>query len=157
MNKTYYVCKYTPVELLEALGGECEILNDMPEGFDLAEQVAHPNICGFGKAVLEAVLAGKVKELVLVNCCDTIRSVYDILEDSGVPDHQMPPQADVQKNFRTNSRSLWNRILKSFPAIPSVIPRFQTFLHRCVFHVPCGKFCCMYASQPLLSRHPHRD
>ena len=83
MNKTYYVCKYTPVELLEALGGECEILNDMPEGFDLAEQVAHPNICGFGKAVLEAVLAGKVKELVLINCCDTIRSVYDILEDSG--------------------------------------------------------------------------
>ena len=61
MNKTYYVCKYTPVELLEALGGECEILNDVPEGFDLAEQVAHPNICGFGKAVLEAVLAGKVK------------------------------------------------------------------------------------------------
>ena len=86
MNKTYYVCKYTPVELLEALGGECEILNDMPEGFDLAEQVAHPNICGFGKAVLEAVLAGKVKELVLVNCCDTIRSVYDILEDSGEMD-----------------------------------------------------------------------
>ena len=86
MNKTYYVCKYTPVELLEALGGECEILNDMPEGFDLAEQVAHPNICGFGKAVLEAVLAGKVKELVLINCCDTIRSVYDILEDSGEMD-----------------------------------------------------------------------
>ena len=86
MNKTYYVCKYTPVELLEALGGECEILNDMQEGFDLAEQVAHPNICGFGKAVLEAVLAGKVKELVLVNCCDTIRSVYDILEDSGEMD-----------------------------------------------------------------------
>ena len=83
MNKTYYVCKYTPVELLKALGGECEILNDMPEGFDLAEQIAHPNICGFGKSVLEAVLAGKVKELVLVNCCDTIRSVYDILEDSG--------------------------------------------------------------------------
>ena len=35
------------------------------------------------KSVLEAVLAGNVKELVLVNCCDTIRSVYDILEDSG--------------------------------------------------------------------------
>ena len=28
-------------------------------------------------------MSGKVKELVLVNCCDTIRSVYDILEDSG--------------------------------------------------------------------------
>lgn len=83
MSKTYYVCKYTPIELLQAFGGECENLNQMPEGFDLADQIAHPNICGFGKAVLEAVMTGKVKELVLVNCCDTIRSVYDILEDSG--------------------------------------------------------------------------
>ena len=52
MSKTYYVCKYTPVELLRALGGDCEILNEMPESFDRAEQVAHPNICGFGKSVL---------------------------------------------------------------------------------------------------------
>ena len=86
MNKTYYVCKYTPVELLTAFGGDCEILNDMPQGFDLAEQIVHPNICGFGKAVLEAVFDGQIKELVLVNCCDTIRSVYDILEDSGKMD-----------------------------------------------------------------------
>ena len=83
MNKTYYVCIYTPIELLEAFGGECQNLNEMPQGFDHADQIAHPNICGFGKALLEAVMSGKVKELVLVNCCDTIRSVYDILEDSG--------------------------------------------------------------------------
>ena len=76
MNKTYYVCKYTPIELLEAFGGECQNLNEMPQGFDHADQIAHPNICGFGKALLEAVMSGKVKELVLVNCCDTIRSVY---------------------------------------------------------------------------------
>ena len=49
MNKTYYVCKYTPIELLESLGGECENFNHMPDGFDLADQVSHPNICGFGK------------------------------------------------------------------------------------------------------------
>lgn len=83
MNKTYYVCKYTPVELLEALGASCENLNAMPQGFELADQIAHPNLCGFGKALLEAVMSGEVKELVLVNCCDTIRSVYDVLEDSG--------------------------------------------------------------------------
>ena len=83
MSKTYYVCKYTPIELLQAFGGECQNLNEMPQGFDHADQIAHPNICGFGKALLEAVMSGKVKELVLVNCCDTIRSVYDILEDSG--------------------------------------------------------------------------
>ena len=83
MNKTYYVCKYTPVELLRSLGAECENFNHMPEGFDLADQVAHPNICGFGKTLLEAVMEGQVKELVLVSCCDTIRSVYDILLESG--------------------------------------------------------------------------
>ncbi len=83
MNKTYYVCKYTPLELLAAFGGECVNLDQMPEGFDLADQIAHPNLCGFGKALLEAVMSGQVRELVLVNCCDTIRSVYDVLEDSG--------------------------------------------------------------------------
>ena len=83
MNKTYYVCKYTPIELLAAFGAECENLNEMPQGFDQADQIAHPNLCGFGKSLLEAVMSGKVKELVLVNCCDTIRSVYDILEESG--------------------------------------------------------------------------
>ncbi len=86
MNKTYYICKYTPIELLAAFGGKCENLNHMPEGFERAEQIAHPNLCGFGKAVLEQVLAGGIKELVLVNCCDTIRSVYDILEDTGQMD-----------------------------------------------------------------------
>ena len=83
MNKTYYVCKYTPVELLESLGGECENFNHMPDSFDLADQVSHPNICGFGKTLLEGVMEGKIRELVLVSCCDTIRSVYDILLESG--------------------------------------------------------------------------
>lgn len=80
---TYYVCKYTPIELLQAFGGQCENLNTMPEGFELADQISHPNLCGFGKVLLEAVMRGQVKELVLVNCCDTIRSVYDILYASG--------------------------------------------------------------------------
>lgn len=83
MSTTYYICKYTPVELLEAFGGKCAILNHMPDNFDLSDQVAHPNICGFGKSLLEACMEGKVKELVLVNCCDTIRSAYDVLLEYG--------------------------------------------------------------------------
>lgn len=83
MNTTFYICKYTPVELLEAFGGQCAILNHMPDNFDLADQVAHPNICGFGKSLLEACMNGDVKELVLVNCCDTIRSAYDVLLEYG--------------------------------------------------------------------------
>ena len=72
MNKTYYVCKYTPIELLESLGGECENFNHMPEGFDLADQVSHPNICGFGKTLLEGVMEGKIKELVLLRFCQCV-------------------------------------------------------------------------------------
>lgn len=83
MSVTHYICKYTPVELLRAFGGECAILNHMPENFDLSDQVSHPNICGFGKSLLEACMEGKVRELVLVNCCDTIRSAYDVLLESG--------------------------------------------------------------------------
>ena len=83
MSTTYYICKYTPVELLEAFGGKCAILNHMPDNFELSDQVAHPNICGFGKSLLEACMEGKVKELVLVNCCDTIRSAYDVLLEYG--------------------------------------------------------------------------
>ena len=79
MSTTWYICKYTPVELLEALGGTCRVLDHMPERFDRSDEVSHPNLCGFGKAVLEACLEGEVRELVLANCCDTIRSVYDVL------------------------------------------------------------------------------
>ena len=82
-DQVYYVCKYTPVELLKAFGAECVHLNAMPKNFEFAEQLAHPNLCGFGKALLEAVMSGSVRRLVLVNCCDTIRSVYDVLQDSG--------------------------------------------------------------------------
>ena len=83
MSVTHYICKYTPLELLRAFGGECVLLNEMPASFDLSDQVSHPNICGFGKALLECCLEGKVEELVLVNCCDTIRSAYDVLRESG--------------------------------------------------------------------------
>ena len=83
MNPTHYICKYTPTELLTALGGTCVLLDEAPENFDLSDQVAHPNLCGFGKSILQAVLSGGIRELVLVNCCDTIRSAYDILKEYG--------------------------------------------------------------------------
>ncbi len=86
MNKTRYVCKYTPVELLEAFGASCEIINEMPDGFERADQLAHPNLCGFGKTLLETAADGDVKELVLVDCCDTIRSVSEIMEAEGTLD-----------------------------------------------------------------------
>lgn len=78
-----YVCKYTPVELLAGFGCTCKVLDERVEGFDRADRMAHPNLCGFGRSVIEAVLAGKADQLVLVNCCDAMRRIYDIAKASG--------------------------------------------------------------------------
>lgn len=79
----HYVCKYTPIELFKGFGEECAVLEEMPENFEMSDQIAHANLCGFGKSVIQAVLSGKVKELVLVNCCDSMRRVYDIVKSTG--------------------------------------------------------------------------
>lgn len=83
MNKTYYICKYTPIEILEAMGADPVLLEDMVDDFSLSDQYAHPNLCGYGKAILELCLRNDIRELVLVSCCDSIRSVYDILRERG--------------------------------------------------------------------------
>ena len=78
-----YICKYTPLELFAGFGEECAALEEMPDNFDLSDQVAHANLCGFGKSIIQAVLEGKEKQLVLINCCDSIRRVYDIVKSTG--------------------------------------------------------------------------
>ena len=78
----HYVCKYTPIELFKGFGEECAVLEEMPENFDVSDRVAHANLCGFGKSVIQAVLEGKVENLVLVNCCDSMRRVYDIVKST---------------------------------------------------------------------------
>ncbi len=79
----YYVCKYAPVELFKVFGQECAVLDEMPENFDKSDKIAHANLCGFGKSMIQEVLEGKVEELILVNCCDSMRRVYDIIESTG--------------------------------------------------------------------------
>lgn len=79
----HYVCKYTPVELFHGFGEDCTVLEEIPENFEMSDQIAHANLCGFGKSVIQAVLEGKADELVLVNCCDSMRRVYDIVQSTG--------------------------------------------------------------------------
>ena len=79
----HYVCKYTPIELFKGFGEECAVLEEMPENFEMSDQIAHANLCGFGKSVIQAVLEGKSDQLVLVNCCDSMRRVYDIVASTG--------------------------------------------------------------------------
>lgn len=61
----HYVCKYTPVELFRGFGEECAVLEEMPENFEQSDQIAHANLCGFGKSVIQAVLREKPISLYL--------------------------------------------------------------------------------------------
>ena len=78
-----YVCKYTPIELFAGFGAKVRPHDSMPADIDLGGHDVPANLCGFGRAVLQTALAGGAPELVLVNCCDVMRRVYDILEAEG--------------------------------------------------------------------------
>ena len=84
MDKTiYYICKYTPLEMLAGFGLRAERLDPAPASFDCAESCTHPNLCGYGKAVLEEVLTRDIRCLLLVDCCDVCRRIYDVLKLRG--------------------------------------------------------------------------
>ncbi len=74
------VCKYTPLELFSGFGQPTRTLDTLADSFDASDACAHANLCGFGKSVIEAALAGAVDELVLVNCCDVMRRAYEVIK-----------------------------------------------------------------------------
>lgn len=76
-----YVCKYTPVEIFEALGVEIGRIQPAVTNFNQADTLMHPNICSFTKSVLEDVLDGDYEGIVLTTCCDSIRRLYDVLKE----------------------------------------------------------------------------
>ena len=82
----YYVCKYTPLELLAGCGAKLKLLEPETESFECAEACAHPNLCGYGKGVLEEIerragSADAIRALILTDCCDVMRRVYDVLAE----------------------------------------------------------------------------
>ncbi len=79
----YYMCKYTPLEIFAGFGEETERLVPEGESFETAENLGHPNMCGYGKGILEAAQDPRVQELVLVSCCDVVKRIYDILKRQG--------------------------------------------------------------------------
>ncbi len=76
-----YTCKYTPIELLAALGGAPELLDGEELDFEQAESLTHANLCCHAKALLQQ--GSRVEQLVLTDCCDSGRRVWDVLERQG--------------------------------------------------------------------------
>ena len=101
----YYICKYTPVEIIGSFRTKAIKLDPSVSSFDNADALMHTNVCFYVKAVLEYCLENKVKELVLVNCCDSIRRLYDILKDKlnfihliDLPNKHNPCSVDLFKD-----------------------------------------------------------
>ena len=82
-NELFYACKYTPIELLAGFGATPRIAEADVASFAYADALAHPNLCGYGKGLIERMMAADVHEAVLVTCCDVVRRVYDVLQASG--------------------------------------------------------------------------
>lgn len=72
-----YNCKYTPIELLRAYGGEPVLLDGEEKDFELAESLTHANLCCHAKALIQQ--GARAEELALMDCCDSLRRTYDVL------------------------------------------------------------------------------
>ncbi len=79
----FYMCKYMPAEIFAGFGQETKRIDPSGDSFETADRLGHPNMCGYGKGILEAAMEEEVQELILVNCCDVARRVYDILKKQG--------------------------------------------------------------------------
>ena len=79
----YTACKYAPEELFAGFGEEVCRLDPNPASFTCADSCAHPNLCGFAKAVIEEARARGARRLLLTDCCDAMRRTYDVLARQG--------------------------------------------------------------------------
>lgn len=76
-----YICKYTPVEVLSALGASPVRIEPNLTNFDISDAWLHPNMCSYAKAILEEMATLDYEGVVLTSCCDSIRRLYDALID----------------------------------------------------------------------------
>lgn len=77
-----YLCKYTPLELLRSLGMDTYEPNTDAEDFRSSDAWMHSSVCTHAKMLLEDISSADAgQSLILTNCCDSIRRVYDTVAD----------------------------------------------------------------------------
>ena len=93
-----YVCKYTPMELFEAMDTEITRLEPSVTDFNHAD------------TVLEDVMEHDYEGVILTTCCDSIRRLYDTLKS------QFPDKffflLDIPRKFNDFAVTLYERQLK---------------------------------------------
>ena len=141
-----YVCKYTPMELFEAMDTEITRLEPSVTDFNHADTLMHANICSYTKAVLEDVLEHDYEGVILTTSCDSIRRLYDTLKS------QFPDKffflLDIPRKFNDFAVALYERQLKQ-------MLRVRGFLWK---NTGSETFCFHDAEQSgseKTGKHPH--
>ncbi|MDD3840259.1 MAG: acyl-CoA dehydratase activase [Clostridia bacterium] len=80
---TYYICKYTPVEILDGFGEKYRLYNPVAQDCARADQLIHRNVCSFSRALIETCVKNNSNPIVLTSCCDSIQRTYDVLQAEG--------------------------------------------------------------------------
>ena len=76
-----YTCKYSPIEIFRGFACEAKLLNEECDNFDFSQNLTHMNMCSHCKSLLETIYSEGIRELVLINCCDSMRRIFDIIKD----------------------------------------------------------------------------
>ncbi len=71
-------CKYTPMELFAAFGTQAVLMDGEENNFEIAETLTHANLCCHAKALIQQ--AKHYDEIILTDCCDSIRRAFDVLD-----------------------------------------------------------------------------
>lgn len=74
------ICKYTPFAVFDAFGEQGFIIDSDIEEFSKSELFLHPTLCSYSKVALDIILKNNIQEIVLVNCCDSIKRLKDTLD-----------------------------------------------------------------------------
>ncbi|MCC8141419.1 MAG: acyl-CoA dehydratase activase [Lachnospiraceae bacterium] len=74
-----YMCKYAPIEILEAFGTPVAIMEPDVANFTQADTLMHPNMCSYVKAVLEDFETNEYEGMIFTTCCDSSRRLFDTL------------------------------------------------------------------------------
>ena len=81
----HYSCKYAPIELFAAFGEEACLLDREEENFERAEALTHANLCCHAKSLIQQSL--DKRNVIIMDCCDSLRRVYDVLDFEGNQEH----------------------------------------------------------------------
>ena len=106
-----YVCKYTPIEIIQSFGEKTLRIEPSINNFDNADSLMHTNMCTFAKAILEECINNKTDKIILVNSCDSIRRLYDVLKNNSY--FSFVYMIDVpRKSYCCSQKLFFNEITK---------------------------------------------